>query len=79
MPGEFSQLKDLECYVKLPGDYPCTKLQTKYQKPPALRQEPFLLKPEKARTYGTLPSTTSTATSVSISNAVSQSGEIPCM
>jgi type IV conjugative transfer system coupling protein TraD len=66
MPGEFSQLKDLECYVKLPGDYPCTKLQTKYQKPPALKQEPFLLKPEKARTYGTPP------------NVSSQSGEIPC-
>ena len=81
MPGEFSQLKDLECYVKLPGDYPCTKLQTKYQKPPALRQEPFLLKPEKARTYGTLPSTTSNVTSISTSTstAISPSGEIPCM
>jgi type IV conjugative transfer system coupling protein TraD len=81
MPGEFSQLKDLECYVKLPGDYPCTKLQTKYQKPSVLRQEPFLLKPEKVRIYGTLPSTTSNVTSVSTSTsaAISQSGEIPCM
>jgi type IV conjugative transfer system coupling protein TraD len=81
MPGEFSQLKDLECYVKLPGDYPCTKLQTKYQKPPALRQEPFLLKPEKARTYGTLPNSVSDVASVSTSTstAISPSGEIPCI
>jgi type IV secretory pathway TraG/TraD family ATPase VirD4 len=32
MPAEFSQLKDLECYVKLPGDYPSTKLQTRLSK-----------------------------------------------
>lgn len=24
LPAEFSQLQDLECYVKLPGVYPCT-------------------------------------------------------
>ncbi len=53
MPTELSQLKDLECYVKYPGDYPCAKLQTTYQKPPSLKKEPFLLKPEKERTYDT--------------------------
>ena len=52
LPAEFSQLKDLECYVKYPGDYPCTKLQMEYQKSSSLRNEPFLLKPEKMRTYG---------------------------
>ena len=52
LPAEFSQLQDLECYIKLPGDYPCTKLQTTYQKPTSLRREPFLLKAEKKREYG---------------------------
>lgn len=80
MPGEFSQLKDLECYVKLPGDYPCTKLQTKYQKPPPLKKEPFLLKPEKVRTYGTFSSSPSDIPSSSFTfTAISQSGEIPCI
>lgn len=51
LPAEFSQLQDLECYIKLPGDYPCTKLQTAYQKTGYLRTEPFLLKPEKRREY----------------------------
>ncbi len=51
MPTELSQLKDLECYVKYPGDFPCTKLQTTYREPPPLKKEPFLLKPEKERTY----------------------------
>lgn len=51
LPAEFSQLQDLECYVKLPGDYPCTKLQMAYQKSTVLKTEPFLLKPEKARVY----------------------------
>ncbi|MBA3814739.1 MAG: type IV secretion system DNA-binding domain-containing protein [Alphaproteobacteria bacterium] len=51
LPAEFSQLKDLECYIKLPGDYPCTKLQMGYQKSASLKTEPFLLKPEKMRDY----------------------------
>lgn len=51
LPAEFSQLQDLECYVKLPGDYPCTKLQTVYQQAGSLNAEPFLLKPEKKREY----------------------------
>lgn len=51
MPAELSQLKDLECYVKLPGDYPCTKLQMKYQAPLASNTPAFLLKPEKKREY----------------------------
>lgn len=51
MPAEFSQLKDLECYVKLPGDTPCTKLQTSYQTPPPTKSEAFILKPEKKRKY----------------------------
>ncbi len=53
LPAEFSQLQDLECYVKLPGDYPCTKIQTVYQKAAFLKVEPFLLKPEKKREYPT--------------------------
>lgn len=52
LPAELSQLKDLEAYVKLPGDYPCTKIQTAYQKPTSLKAEPFLLKMEKKREYG---------------------------
>jgi type IV conjugative transfer system coupling protein TraD len=51
MPAELSQLKNLECYVKLPGDYPCTKLQIEYQKAPDIQKEAFLLKPEKKRAY----------------------------
>jgi len=49
MPTELSQLKDLSCYLKLPGDYPCAKLQTKYQKAPRLKKSAFLLKPEKKK------------------------------
>ncbi len=52
LPTQFSQLKDLECYVKLPGDYPCTKLQMSYQSS-ASNIPPFLLKPEKKREYPT--------------------------
>ncbi len=52
MPTELSQLKDLEAYIKLPGDYPCTKLQMKYQKPSNSSVPAFLLKPEKKRCYG---------------------------
>ena len=55
MPTELSQLKDLECYVRLPGDVPCTKLQTSYQVPPSHKKEAFLLKPEKKRLYPAHP------------------------
>lgn len=51
LPAELSQLKDLECYIKYPGDYPCTKFWTEYQQAPSLKQEAFLLKPEKKRVY----------------------------
>lgn len=51
MPTELSLLQDLECYVKLPGDYPCTKLQMTYETPISERKEAFLLKPEKKRSY----------------------------
>jgi type IV secretory pathway TraG/TraD family ATPase VirD4 len=47
LPTEFSQLKDLECYVKLPGDYHCTKLQMAYQASSASNIPAFLLNPEK--------------------------------
>jgi hypothetical protein len=49
MPTELSQLENLESYVKLPGDYPCTKLQMTYQTPPASSVPAFLLKPEKKK------------------------------
>jgi len=55
MPTELSQLKDLECYIKLPGDYPCTKLQMAYQAPVSSSTTAFLLKPEKKRTYEVVP------------------------
>jgi len=51
LPTEFSQLKDLECYVKLPGDYPCTKVQMIVQAIPKVLQTAFLLKPEKKREF----------------------------
>jgi type IV secretory pathway TraG/TraD family ATPase VirD4 len=51
MATELSQLRDLEAYIKLPGDYPCTKLQMTYQKPTDFQKEAFLLKPEKKRDY----------------------------
>lgn len=54
IPAELSQLKDLECYIKLPGDYPCTKLLTAFQKSKSSKIKPFLLKPEKKREYGVL-------------------------
>ena len=54
MPAEFSQLKDLECYVKLPGDYPCTRMRTKYQKAGKRQKGAFLLTPEKKRDYALL-------------------------
>ncbi|MBN9344473.1 MAG: type IV secretion system DNA-binding domain-containing protein [Holosporales bacterium] len=31
IPTEIQNLKDLEAYIKLPGDYPITKLRMKYQ------------------------------------------------
>ncbi len=52
MPTELSQLEDLECYVKFPGDYPCTKLQMTYQMPSVSNMPAFLLKPEEKRNYG---------------------------
>ncbi len=51
MPTELFQLQDLEFYIKLPGDYPCTKLQMTYQKPLRSSVEAFLLKPEKQMNY----------------------------
>ncbi|MBP6950945.1 MAG: type IV conjugative transfer system coupling protein TraD [Alphaproteobacteria bacterium] len=54
MPAELSQLKNLECYLKLPGDYPSTKLQTQFQQAPKSQKNAFLLKPDKERDY-TLP------------------------
>ncbi len=51
MPTELSQLEDLECYIKLPGDYPCTKLQMAYQTTSRSTVEAFLLKPEKPMSY----------------------------
>ena len=49
LPAELSQLKDLECYLKFPGDYPCTKIQTRFQRRWFSTKEAFLLKPEKKR------------------------------
>ncbi len=51
MPTELSQLQDLECYIRLPGDYPCTKLQMTYQTASNSQKEAFLLKPEKPMSY----------------------------
>ena len=51
MATELSQLEDLECYIKLPGDYPCTKIQMTYKTPSGSGVEPFLLKPEKKMNY----------------------------
>lgn len=51
MPSELSQLEDLECYMKLSGNYPCTKLQMTYQTPSRSAREAFLLKPEKQMRY----------------------------
>jgi len=51
MPTELSQLRDFECYIKYPGDYSCTKLETSRQNPPSTKKEAFILKPEKKRVY----------------------------
>lgn len=48
MPAELSQLKDLQCYVKYPGDYPCTKIRMKYRNPKR-KKEAFLLRAEKEK------------------------------
>ena len=58
MPTELSQLKDLECYIKYPGDYPSTKLQMAHQSASDLKAEPFLLKEEKKRGYSIQPKET---------------------
>jgi hypothetical protein len=42
LPGELSLLQNLECYLKYPGDYPCTKLKTKYQSFIDRKKESFL-------------------------------------
>lgn len=55
LPAELSQLKDLECYIKYPGDYPCTKFRTANQKVLTLKTEAFLLKPEKKKEYKNQP------------------------
>jgi type IV secretory pathway TraG/TraD family ATPase VirD4 len=52
MPTELGQLKDLECYVKLPGDLPVTKLMTPLKKSPWFKKEFFLLREDKKREYG---------------------------
>ncbi len=51
MPTEISLLNDLECYIRFPGDIPCTQLQTPLQAYTAFETEAFLLKPEKKRKY----------------------------
>ena len=43
-----ANLKDLECYVKLPGDWPATKLQMIYKEIFPIAPA-FLLKPEKEK------------------------------
>jgi len=58
MPTELSQLQDLECYIKYPGNYPSTKLQMAYQGASDLKAEPFLLKEEKKREYVVQPQET---------------------
>lgn len=54
LPTELSQLEKLEAYVKLPGNYPCTKIKTPPQLAPQKLNLPFLLKPEKVRVYDDL-------------------------
>jgi hypothetical protein len=56
IPTEFGLLKDLECYVKLPGDLPVTKLMTPLKKPRKSKKEAFVLREEKKRIYGQIPS-----------------------
>jgi hypothetical protein len=51
LPTELSLLEKGECYIKYPGDLPCTKMQTPHKTPAVLNDHPFLLKPEKKRVY----------------------------
>jgi type IV secretory pathway TraG/TraD family ATPase VirD4 len=51
MPSELSLLNKLECFIKFPGDYPCTKLQTKLQRIYLQKKQAFILKPERKREY----------------------------
>lgn len=51
LPTELSLLEKGECYIKYPGELPCTKIQTPHQTPSVLNESPFLLKPEKKREY----------------------------
>lgn len=55
MATEVSQLKDLECYVKLPGNYPITKYQTRYQVSPRRNVSSFILKAPKVIEYNIFP------------------------
>ena len=41
IPTEIQNLKDLEAYIKLPGNYPLTKLKMNYQPLPQGRTKPF--------------------------------------
>lgn len=47
LPSEFSQLRNLEAFVKFPEDYPCTKIRMKYQRFYGPCAEPFLVQKEK--------------------------------
>jgi type IV secretory pathway TraG/TraD family ATPase VirD4 len=38
MSSEFSKLNDLEAYLKLPGNFPITKLKFKYQEKPDIAE-----------------------------------------
>lgn len=50
MPAELSQLQDLECYLKYPGNYPCTKIQTDYQVVPLQAEAFFEMRDQKQKT-----------------------------
>ena len=50
IPTEFSLLKDRECYLKFPGNYPSTKFLTASRRPHS-KTEPFLLIPEQRAVY----------------------------
>lgn len=47
MPAQLSQLRDLSCYLKLPGEYSCAKLEMKYQRAFGSMRPAFMLRPEK--------------------------------
>ena len=48
LPTEIMSLKDLECYVKLPGQYPVSKLAMNY-KPSVKNSKAFVTKEEKPK------------------------------